>query len=223
MYPNVPHPDPKGDQLNRVIAPALEWYAAERAKHVKETSKDVNVINAPTVSKAHINNPDAAHDFCVFLEFSSLEQTSVLQRGHAAASLRQTTVLAKHDAMNLYKGQKEGHGSLVCYEPLSTKYGKDRIECTASRSSYASSEPKPRPIPGKDPRVTAELPAMYYSDLGADGDDDVDLPAPWETIPLPPQQDPADILRAMNISPTALQEPTACAAAVRKLLDIDPP
>ena len=56
MYPNVPHPDPKGDQLNRVIAPALEWYAAERAKHVKETSKDVNVINTPTVSKAHINN-----------------------------------------------------------------------------------------------------------------------------------------------------------------------
>ena len=146
MYnPDVEHPDPGGQQLKDNIAPALEWYAAQRAKHVKEIEEDSSFSQAlARRGCALIVNPDAAAlDFCVFLEFSSLEPDSMLQRGYGAASLRRTTVLSEN--------RKKHHYA-------------ERARTAETMRNLRGEEARPeekRNIPRRDPRVAAELPTMH--------------------------------------------------------------
>ena len=63
------HPDAAGRQLREVIAPAIEWYMAERLKLIKEGG----FANAPRIDNAF--DADGC-DFCVFLDYSSLYQHS---------------------------------------------------------------------------------------------------------------------------------------------------
>ena len=63
------HPDAAGRQLREVIAPAIEWYMAERAKLIKQGG----FAGAPRIDNAF--DADGC-DFCVFLDYSSLYQHS---------------------------------------------------------------------------------------------------------------------------------------------------
>lgn len=129
-------PDPLGLQLREVLAPALTWYMAERARLIA-LGERFDIHHSEAKAEARLNAPATPEgiDFAVFLDFSSVYQAprDEVQDASFSRAVAAMDVLYAHQETVLMRLTRKIEG-----------YGDEVRRCGAQPPSHP---PKPPALP----------------------------------------------------------------------------